>query len=194
MNKRYVLIAGFAMAIAAQPVLAQHQHGGEPSGGGGHSDAGGSVPENNRAISDFQKAIVVQATEEQSSHLRSWIQDTAALNQQLEVIRLLSESNDPGGFSSELETFKAALESENLVGHNFLAYLSGPQRSGLKNPVRKLDGANSALAKALAELTHASGNAQNGKLLAKELQKAKKAITTEQQEQQRLALEMGVTG
>ena len=124
MNKLYVLIAGVVMAIAAQPILAQHQHGGGAPGGGGHADGGGSGPENNRATSEFQKAIAVQATEEQSLQLCSWIQGTSALNEQLEDIRHLSNSNKPGGFSNEFENFKAALEAENLAGHNFLAYLS----------------------------------------------------------------------
>ena len=65
MNKPYGLIAAAVLIIAAYPMLAQHQHGGGPSG------SGGPIPGYGEAMNDFQRAIAVQASNEQSAQLRS---------------------------------------------------------------------------------------------------------------------------
>src|ERR1039457_428769 len=75
MNRLHVLlIAGAVLVMAAQPMLAQHQHGGGAAGGGG------SFPTGNPGTSDFQKAIALQATAAQSAQVRSWMQSTATLS------------------------------------------------------------------------------------------------------------------
>ncbi len=187
MNRLHVLlISGAALVMAAQPMLAQHQHGGGAPGGGGY------VADYSRATSDFQKAIALQATEVQSEQVHSWVQNTSALTQQLEDIRRSSKAAKARDLSGELETLMATLVADNLDREKFLGSLSGPQRSGLKKPVRKLNIANRGLAKAFSDLTLSSGQNQNSKLLVKGLQEARKAILIEQHEQEQLKHEMGV--
>lgn len=187
MNKPYALIAGAVLIIAAYPMLAQHQHGGGPSG------SGGPVPGYGGAMNDLQRAIAVQASNEQSAQLRSWTQRTATMNRELEDIRQGSESRRSGDVSDEIDMFKTALVTDNLDRHEFLESLSGAQHSGLRKPVRGLDRINNAMAKALFAITESSGQTQNTKLLFKGLERAKKVIEAEQYEQQKFVREMGVT-
>jgi hypothetical protein len=142
-------------------------------------------------MSDMQKMMAVQATEEQSAHLQSWIQSTAALSKQLDEVRGLVASKNSSEFSSALVALKNAIEANAAVHDEFVKNLSGPQRSGLKKPVQKLDKANIALVKTSAELSGTSGHAKDAKHLADTLQKTKKAIDEFQREQKRLASEMG---
>ncbi len=187
MNKPYALIAAAVLIIAAYPMLAQHQHGGGPSG------SGGPIPGYGGAMNDFQRAIAVQASNEQSAQLRSWTQRTATMNRELEDIRQGSESRRSGDVSDEIDMFKTALVTDNLDRHEFLVSLSGAQHSRLRKPVRGLDRINNAMAKALSAITESSGQTQNTKLLFKGLERAKKAIEDEQYEQQKFVREMGVT-
>lgn len=185
MKKLYIFMLGIALLIATQPLLAQHSGhgmGGMGSGSSGHTDT---------TMSDMQKMMAVQATEEQSAHLRSWIQSTAILSKQLDGLRGLVASNGSSEFTNALDALKTALEANAAVHDEFVKNLSGPQRSGLKKPVQKLDKANTTLVKTSAELSGPSGHAKNAKHLADTLQKTKKAIDELQREQQRLVSEMG---
>ncbi len=189
MNKLHVLlIAGAALVMAAQPMIAQHQHGGGSAGGGG------SIPTSNPGTSDFQKAIALQATAAQSAQVRSWIESTAALSARLIDLSHMSETGKPSDVTNELEALKAQFEDNNMSNNEFAAGLSTSQRSALKKHVKRLGEASHALAEAFAEITRASGETPNGALLTKGLQRAMKAIATEQYEQQRIADEMGVKG
>ena len=187
MNDLKILISGAVLLLAAAPVVAQHQHGGgAPAGGGGF--AVGYSP----AASDFQKAIALQATESQSTQIRSWVQNTSVLTQHLEEIRNASIAVNARDLSGEREALVAALATDKLDRQQFLASLSKPQRSGLKRIVGRLDKVDRALAKALSDLTN-SGQSQNAKLFVKELEEAKRAVSLEKHSQQELADEMGVT-
>ena len=115
------------------------------------------------------------------------------MNRQLEDLRRVAKSRTSSDLPGELDTFKAALVADNLDRQEFLVSLSEAQQSVLDKPVRGLDRANDAMAKAFALISEGSGHAQNPKLLTKGLQTATKAIETEQHEQQGLAREMGVT-
>lgn len=189
MNEPYALIAGAVLIIAAYPMLAPHQHGGGPSG------SGGPIPGYGGAMNDFQRAIAIQASNEQSAQLRSWTQRTATMNRELKDIRQGSESrrSGDGDVSDETDMFKTALVTDNLDRHEFLGSLSGAQHSGLRKPVRGLDRIDNAMAKALSAITEISRQTQNTKLLFKGLERAKKAIEAEQYEQQKFVREMGVT-
>ena len=187
MNKPYALIAAAVLIIAAYPMLAQHQHGGGPPG------SGGPIPAYGGAMNDFQRAIAVQASNEQSAQLRSWTQRTANMNRELKDISERSELRGPEDLSNEIDMFKTALVTDNLDRHAFLASLSGAQHSGLRNAVHGLDKINTAMAKAISAITESSGQTQDTKPLFKGLEKAKKAIEAEQHEQQKFLREMGVT-
>lgn len=187
MNKPYALIASAVLLAVAHTMPAQHQHGGAPSGGGG------ATPGYSSAMGDFQKAIMLQASEMQSAHLRSWTIRTAALDRQVEAVRQRLESKTPDDLSTEIEALKPALTTDNLDRQEFVTSLSSAQHSGLKKPERELDRVNKDMATALSEITRNSGQIQDKKLLVKGLQRAKKAIAAEQHKQQELAREMGVT-
>lgn len=178
---RFILMA---LLVATQPLLAQHsghRMGGVGSGSSGHAD---------NTMSDMQKTMAVQATEEQSDHLRSWIQSTDRLGKQVDNLRRLVTSHASGDFSNVLDALKAALDTNADVYDGFVKNLSGPQHSALKKLVRKLDKANSALVRASAEISKISEHT-NAKQIGDALLKTKKAIGELQREQQRLAREMG---
>ena len=188
MNKLQVLlIAGAALVMAAQPMLAQHQHGGGSAGGGGF------IPTGNPGVSEFQKAIALQATAAQSAQVLSWMQSTAALSARLGDLSHMSETGKPSDVTNELEAIKEQLEDNNISNNEFAADLSTPQRSALKKHIKRLGEASHALAEAFAEITRASGETPSETVLIRGVQRARKAIAIEQQVQQRLADEMGVT-
>ncbi len=187
MNRLHVLlISGAVLVMAAQPMLAQHQHGGGAAGGGG------SFPTGNPGTSDFQKAIALQATAAQSAQVRSWMQSTATLSTRLGDFSHMLETEKPSDLANEVEALKGQLEENNTANDEFVAGLSGSQRSALKKHIKKLGEASHALAETLADITRASGETPNGKLLTKSVQRATKTIAIEQQVQQMLADEMGV--
>lgn len=182
-NGLTITIAGIALLIGERPLHAQR---------GSRWSASDSASRNSQTTGDFQKALAVEASETQLAKLRSWTQRTAALNRQLEDLRHVAKSRTSSDLPSELDTFKVALVADNLDRQEFLVSLSAGQQSVLDKPVRGLDRANDAMAKAFALISEGSGEAQNPKLLTKGLQTATKAIATEQHEQQGLAREMGV--
>lgn len=187
MNKLYIFIIGLVLLVATQPLLAQHS--GHNMGGMGS----GSSVNTDRAMKDMQRMMAVQASEEQSTQLQSWIQSTAAMGKQLEDLRQALASNPPGESSSARDALKAALNANKAFHEEFVKNLSAPQRSELKKPVQKLDKANTSLVTALAELSSGvSGNKSDTKQLGNTLRKTKKAVEALQREQQRLASEMGV--
>lgn len=185
MKKIYILMVGIALSVASQSLLAQHS---------GHSMGGmgtGSSGANDSAMRDMQRSMAVQATEEQSMHLRSWIQSTLALSKQVDQLRGLVAGKNTSELSSALSALKTGL-GESAASHDeFLKSLSAPQRSGLKKPVRKLEKINGALVASSAALLGTAGQSQNVKQLAATLQKTKKSIEELQQQQQQLANEMG---
>ena len=184
MNGLAITIAGVVLLIGAQPLHAQRSS---------NWGASNSVSRNRPTTGDFRRTLAAEASETQLAKLRSWTQRTAALNRQLEDLRRVAKSRTSSDLQGELDTFKAALVADNLDRQEFLVSLSEAQQSVLDKPVRGLDRANDAMAKAFALISEGSGHAQNPKLLTKGLQTATKAIETEQHEQQGLAREMGLT-
>ena len=185
MKRLYILIAGMTLLLASQPLLSQHS---------GHSMGGmgsGSSARLDTTMNDMQKMMAVQATEEQSAQLRSWIQSTAVLSEQVEDLLRLATSNASGEFSNPLDALKAALDANAVVHDEFVKNLSDPQRSELKKPVQKLNKANATLVRVSAEISRPSGHAKNAKHLGDTLLKTKKAIDDLQREQKRLVSEMG---
>ena len=187
MNKLYTLIMGLVLLVATQSLLAQHS--GHNMGGMGS----GSSVDNDRAMKDMQRMMAMQASDEQATQLRSWIQSTASLGKQLQDLRQAVTSNAPGESSSALEALKAALNANKTIHEEFVKNLSAPQRSELKNPVQKLDKTYTSLIRVVEELSsNVSGTKSETKKLGNTLQKTKKAVEALQREQQRLASEMGV--
>ncbi len=188
MNRLHaLLISGAVLVMAVQPMLAQHQHGGGAAGGGG------SFPTGNPGTSDFQKAIALQATAAQSARVRSWMQGTAKLSTRLGDFSHILETEKTSDIANEVEALKGQLEENKTANDEFVAGLSGSQRSALKKHIKKLGEAGHALAEAFADIMRASGETPNEELLTKGIQRATKTIAIEQQVQQMLAEEMGVT-
>ncbi len=182
MNCMRLTIAGIVLFISAPGLYAQR-----------NVQWSGGAPGNSQATESSHAATAFEARDEQSEKLRSWTQRTTILNRQLEDIRHILKSSRSGDFSSEIETFQNALVADNLERQEFLSGLSGAQHLVLEKPIRALDRTNGAMAEAFAQITEGSGHVQNAKLLSKGLQRAEKAIASEQQEQQRLSRGMGMT-
>lgn len=184
MRKIGMVLAGMALLIIALPLVAQHA---------GHSMSGtttGGYGNHDTAMQDAHKMMLVQAAEEQSAQLHTWIQNTAALSKQMDDVCRLVAANPSADFSDALGALEAALDANTEVHKEFLRNLSKPQRSGLKKAVQKLEKANATLVKASAEINGIPGHASNTKQLARALQKTKEAIDRLQRAQQELATEM----
>lgn len=192
MNKcQVLLIAIAALFVAGRPLVAQHQHGGGATAGAGTA-TGGDFTNINPGNSTFQRAFTLQATEAQALQVRSWIQNTAALRMQLDHLKDTAQSGESRDLLNQVEALKETVQRRAMAGTRFLASLSEPQRSALKKDLKKLGEANRELSGAFADPNLTSTGTPNRKQIVKEVQKALKAISIEQNEQQRLADEMGV--
>jgi vacuolar-type H+-ATPase subunit I/STV1 len=154
--------------------------GGMGSGSSGHP---------NTTMNDMQKMMAVQATDEQKSQFQSWNQNTAALKQQLEELRRAAATGD---YSSQLDSFKAAVEKNNSGHHEFAGSLTQAQQAGLKKPLQKLGKTNDELAQALATATREISQADSNAKRAAKLTKVEKAVDTLLREQKEIASEMGI--
>ena len=183
MRKLTTLIAGLLLLAASQTMLAQHSGhsmGGMGSGSSGH-DMG--------AMKDMQKMMAVQATDEQKSQFQSWNQGTAGLKGQLEELRRAVAT---GNYSSQLDSFKAAVEKNSNSHHEFAGSLTPGQQAGLKKPLQKLGKANDELAQALTTATRELSQAESNAKRAAKLGKVEKAVDKLLRKQKGIASEMGI--
>ena len=66
MNRVTVLVIGAMLCLSASSLLAQH--GGHGGGGGGRRGAPGAATRADASLADFNRALAVQATPDQTSH------------------------------------------------------------------------------------------------------------------------------
>jgi hypothetical protein len=131
--RRYFLAYAIVLLLSSHTLLAQH---------GGHH--GATAPPAGQApapddLTDFKRAILLQATPEQVLRFQRASTSLDSARQSLQQVRLNT------GDSSALEDLSFALTDVQIDSSRFLASFSEAQRSGLKEYIKKLVKANGEL-------------------------------------------------
>src|ERR1700688_2303574 len=144
-----------ATALLACPcaMLAQRGAGGGDVGGG--SAGGGGLSGGGRAtgldvkddLKSFHAALAVQATSQQIIAYNLMVKSTEVASADLQaLLEEAAKQNNTPELAGRDKTFGQALETARTQNKKFLEGLSDPQKSGLKELVKKLTKTNSDLA------------------------------------------------
>jgi hypothetical protein len=174
-------------------LFAQRGGGGRRGGGGAPGGTPGS-PTDQNSMKEFNHAIAVQATKDQSADFMSWAKSTeTARNRTADLAREIEKANDRNGLSSHITGLRYAADEAKNAQEHFLQSFSNAQKSGLKEFTKKLEKADSAVRKELKKLGEDSGHPDiNSKQIASSAEKLEQAFASLQSEQHRLGEEMGI--
>lgn len=184
MHKAKLYLAVTLLALASQPLLAQHaghNMGGMGGGNYGHNDDG--------AMKDMQRLMAVQASPEQKVQFQAWKENTEQLKHQLQELRSASTNAD---FPARLEALKNGIDKNSEVHRGFINSLTQTQQVGLKKPVENIRKADENLVKVSATTISELGQTNGSSKTPVKLQKIEKALDRLVRQQQQLASEMSI--
>jgi hypothetical protein len=193
MNRVCGLALGMVLILASHDALGQH--GGHSGGGGSRGGAPrGTGSTRDSGLQDFNHALAVQATPDQTSRFQSLAKSTEdARKQAQDLLRLAAKADDPAEFSRHVAALKDAVEV--VQGHNksFVKSLSKSQKFGLKELTKKLDKADSEVTKQKKALDRRLGLPQgDDEGIASLADKMEKALAELKAQQLSLGKEMGI--
>jgi hypothetical protein len=187
-------LTGLAMGTAVLfcSLGAFGQHGGH--GGGGRSGAPrGAGGTTDSGLTDFNHALAVQATPDQVSQFQGVAKRTeAARKQAQELLQLAAKADSSPDLSRQTATLKDAVEDAQAGNKDFLARLSKSQKAGLKELTKKLEKADSELAKQQKSLDQQLGAKSDSGAIAGTADRLEKALAEFQTQQMSLGKEMGI--
>jgi hypothetical protein len=169
------------------------QRGGGRRGGAGGAGAPPSGAADPNSMKDFDHAIAVQATDEQSAHFAAWAKSAESARKiTTDITRETESAKDGSALSGHISALRDAVNETQSAQERFLRSFSDKQKSGLKDFTKKLEKADSAVLKALKTLDENSGRPNNSKQIASSADKLEQALTSFQGEQHKLGEEMGI--
>ena len=193
MNRVAVVTLGIVLLFCSHELLAQHGgHGGGRGGGAPRSTGtGGST---NSSLQDFNHALAVQATPDQVTQFQTLAKSTAAARKQAqELLQLAAKADRTADFSKQTTALKDALEDAQGGNKYFVKSFSKSQKSGLKELTKKLEKADSEVAKQRKALDQQLGRTKGeSAAIAGTADKLEKALTEFQTQQLSLGKEMGI--
>ena len=141
---------GFLIAFLLFPsiVMAQHgSHGG--ASGSGTAPAGGSgVPADNPDLTDFKRAMQLQANPFQVAQFQTASNDTAeALKLAHDFAQMAANANRLTDIQGQVNALNDAVDDAQKSNTEFVKMMNNNQTSGLKKLVKKLSKAESAVSK-----------------------------------------------
>ena len=170
--------------ILLTSALAAQDHGGHGiSIGGGNVYGQPNGVDEKDTLKDFHQALAVQATSQQIAAFQQLVKNTGAAHDQLAAFASAKSPRDG------VAALDQALESARTANHKFQDGLSEPQKSGLRELLRRLDKADSDLtqeAKRFDQTVESGGGTSNPASLDT-------ALTSFSNEQFALGREMGIT-
>ena len=177
------VIFGLILLTSVELAAAQ-QHGGHgiSIGGGNVYGQPNGVDEKDQ-LKDFHQALAVQATSQQIAAFQQLVKNTGAAHDQLAALASIKSPRDG------IAALDQALESARTATRKFQDDLSEPQKSGLRELLRRLDKADSDLtqeAKRFDQNVESGSSASNAASLDT-------ALTSFSNEQFALGREMGIT-
>ena len=186
----------FLIAVLLLPsiIMAQHgSHGGAP--GSGTAPAGGSgVPTDNPDLTDFKRAMQLQANPFQVAQYQAASNDTTdALKLADDFAQVVAGARNLADIQSQANALNDAVDDAQKSNAQFVKMMNDTQTSGLKKLVKKLSKAESAVSKQQKALGQEIERANaDPKRVAGKADSLEKALTEFQSSQISLAHEMGI--
>jgi hypothetical protein len=183
---------GIVLLFCSHELLAQH--GGHGGGRGGAPRSTGTGGSTDSSLQDFNHALAVQATPDQVSQFQTLAKSTAAARKQAEeLLQLAAKENNSADLSKQTAALKDAVEDAQGGNESFVKSFSKSQKNGLKELTKKLEKADSELAKQRKALDQQIGRSkgQSGAIVGT-TDKLDKALTEFQTQQLSLGKEMGI--
>jgi hypothetical protein len=173
------------------PSMLVAQRGGRGTGAGSTS-AAPSNPAPNSDISDFNRAVALQATPEQIIRFQQIVKSTeTARKEARNLIQLSQNASKPD--SSRYANLNDAVDEARSGNQHFMRSLSASQQSGLKPQTKKLAKADADLSKQSKALAYElSRSAIDNKKVASVAEKLDNALGGFQAEQIDIGKEMGI--
>jgi chromosome segregation ATPase len=174
MSRVAVLFIGAMLFLPGSGLLAQH---GGHGGGGGRRGAPGAASTTDSSLSDFNRALAVQATPDQTSHFPELTKSTeTARKLAQELAQLGGKADSANDFAKQSAALKSAVEA------------------GLKELAKKVEKADSEVGKQWKDLEKQfSGVKAANEGMAGSADKLEKALEELQSQQIELGKEMGIT-
>jgi hypothetical protein len=192
-NRLAVLAIGIFLLLYAPSLLAQH--GGHGGGGRGGAPKAGGGDTSDAGLTDFNRALAVQATSDQASHFPGLTKATET------AMKLAEDLSTPGGkadsatdFTRKTAALKEAVEEAQGGNQDFVKSFTKSQKAGLKELTKKLEKADSEVAKLWKDLERQIGGATaSNEGIMSAADKLEKALGEFQSQQIELGKEMGIT-
>lgn len=186
------LAIGTFLLLCAPSLLAQHGgHGGGRRGTPGPASSDTS----DAGLTDFNRALAVQANSDQTSHFPKLIQSTESARKLAQ--ELSGRGGKPDGatdFSGRTAGLKDAVDEALGGNQDFMKSFTKSQKSGLKETTKKLEKADSEVGKRWKELERQlSGAKAVSEGTAGAADRLEKALEEFQSQQIGLGKEMGIT-
>jgi len=175
-------------------LAAQHGSHGGASGSGTAPAGSSSLPADNPDLTDFKRAIQLQANPFQVAQFRTASEDTAeALKLAHDFTQMAASSGSLGDIQNHANALDDAVDDAQKSNAQFVKMMNDNQTSGLKKLVKKLSKAESAVSKQQKALSQ-EVERSNGdpKRVAGGADSLEKALTEFQSSQISLAHEMGI--
>ena len=193
MNRPTVLAIGTLLLLSASALLAQY--GGHGGGGRRGSPRAGSGDTSDAGLADFNRALAIQATSDQVSHFPGLTKSTETARKLAQDFSGLSGKADSAtDFSRRTTALKEAVEEAQGSNQDFVKSFTKSQKAGLKELTKKLEKADSEVAKQWKDLEKQLGGAKAvSEGIAGTADKLEKALEEFQSQQIELGKEMGIT-
>jgi chromosome segregation ATPase len=192
MSRVAVLFIGAMLFLPGSGLLAQH---GGHGGGGGRRGAPGAASTTDSSLSDFNRALAVQATPDQTSHFPELTKSTeTARKLAQELAEVSGKAESPTDFAKQSAALKSAVEEAQGANQDFVKSFTKSQKAGLKELAKKVEKADSEVGKQWKDLEKQfSGVKAANEGMAGSADKLEKALEELQSQQIELGKEMGIT-
>jgi hypothetical protein len=191
--KRLAVLAIWTLLLlSADNLLAQH--GGHGGGGRRGSPGAGSSDTSDAGLTDFNHALAVQATSDQISHFPGLTKSTETARKLAQELSAASGKADSAAdFTRRTAALKDAVEEAHGGNLDFVKSFTKSQKAGLKELTKKLEKADSEVAKLWKDLERQLGGAKaNSEGIPGAADKLEKALEEFQNQQIALGKEMGI--
>ena len=192
MNRLAVLVMGIGLLLCTENLLAQH--GGHGGGGRRGAPGAGSSDTNEAGLTDFNHALAVQATPDQASRFQELTKRTEAARKLAhDLLQLSGKADGATESSQQTAALKNAVEDAQGGNQDFVKSFTKSQKAGLKELSKKLEKADSEVAKQWKALDKQLVEARADREgIAGTADKLEKALAEFQAQQLSLGKEMGI--
>ena len=180
----------FVVGLVCIPVTLPGQYGGRHAGSNSSGTNGSATrPADNPDLTDFKRAVAVEATEDQTAQFRALAKGTESARQTAHALQQLG----PRASVNQATALQNAIDEAQRENRDFLKTFSDSQVAGLKKQTKKLSQSDAAITKEVKKLTaDLEQNPPDPQRLASVAANLEQALAALQSDQNGLAREMGI--